>query len=35
MLVCSLELSVQLSPGKVRKEFNIDTFSKGYMGGFM
>tara|TARA_R110002074_G_scaffold73529_1_gene168826 strand:+ start:623 stop:1294 length:672 start_codon:yes stop_codon:yes gene_type:complete len=35
MLVCSLELSVQIAPSKVRKEFNIDTFSKGKMGGFI
>ena len=36
MLVMSLELSVQLSPTKVRKEFNINTFASGnLLGGFM
>lgn len=36
MLVMSLELSVQLSPNRVRKQFDIRSFSSGgLMGGFM
>jgi len=35
MLVISLELSVQLAPSEVRKQFNINTFAKGnLLGGF-
>ena len=35
MLIMSIELAVQLSPATVRKDFNIDQFSKGnLLGGF-
>jgi hypothetical protein len=36
MVIVSLELTVQMSPGTVRKNFNIETFARGgLLGGFI